>query len=257
MPFFSQAIAASPSTLFASIPELVSYRAWDNLDLDGDGTPEWDDRSSSGEGSDSNPFRVGLPEYSAGDYCVICLINSDTLSEYSMTATPSGWTRITPANSNYGNATSDAEFGMWGKLMDGTEGRSISMGSQTASLFAKQVGATFTLSNINDTDPVDALGNTITGTSSSFTIPSVSSTEGGLLFTFVAFDGSDGDPFNLSNSGNVTYDYEVDFDTDNTGQTGTSGAIKIASINPSTNTGSVSISNSSSDGFLAGHVILK
>lgn len=260
MPFFSQVIAASrvnrPVDTKLSVK---SYRTWDYSDYDGSGTSDWDSKFSSSEGTATNTFHVGLPVYSAGDYCVICLANDETTSPFVMTASPTGWTRLTPANTDYGDSVSDAEFGMWGRQMDGTEGSSIDMEGPTSDSDSRQNGVTFTLSNVNSSNPVDVLGTTLipSGTVSSINVPAATSIEGGLLFTFVAFDGSDGDPFSTTSSGNVTYDYSIDFDSNGTQNFGTSGTIRVAEINSATNTGSVTIGFSSTDNCIAGHVILK
>lgn len=257
MPFFSQAVAASKSVASPAM-EVKAYRGFDYADLDGSGTADWDLIFSSSEGTSTDYFHVGLPAYSSGDYCVICLANDEPNDTFVMTAAPVGWTRLTPATTAYGSATSDCEFAMWGKLMDGTEGSSIDMNGATSDSGSRQSGVTFTLSNVNASNPVDVLGTTTQATSGvDANIPAVTSVDGGLVFTFVAFDGSFGDPFITANSGNLTYDYEIDFDSNNAQSFGVSGTIMVASIGPSTSTGTIEVDFSGTSDYVAGHVILK
>lgn len=258
MPFFSQAIAASRSVSSSVAPiEVKAYRVFDYADLDGSGTSDWDSIFSSSEGTSTNYFNVGLPAYSAGDYCVICLANDEQTATFVMTAAPVGWTRLTPATTAYGSSTSQCEFAMWGRLMDGTEGSSVNMNGATSDSSSRQDGVTFTLANVDSSNPVDVLGSTTISSGATTSIPAVTSVDGGLCFTFVAFDGSDGDPFVTSSSGNITYDYEIDFDSNGTQAFGVSGTIMVGSIPASTSTGSVSVDFSSTDAYVAGHVILK
>jgi len=113
------------------------------------------------------------------------------------------------------------------------------------------------VNNIDLTTPIDAIGSpTIDGSNNSVTASAVTSVDGGLFICIVAFDGADGSPFSFSNG---SFTFTNGGDTGNSGRTfnGVSSAFKYATIAASTSTSTTTITASTVDGKVAGHIILK
>ena len=199
------------------------------------------------------PHVCNLPSgATSGDFVLILWTIDDPTG--GLTQTPSGWTKAN--GTAWGNSTSDAHIVILYKQLDGTEGSSVdcysNLSSTRGSIFYSMI-----VNNIDLTTPIDALGTPkIAGNGTQVITNAVNSIDGGIFICVVAFDGADGDPFTFSNG---SFTFTDGGNTGNSGQTtgGVSSAFKYATIDASTSTSTTTITAQTTDGKVAGHIILK
>jgi hypothetical protein len=189
---------------------------------------------------------------SSGDFClmVVCSQNgSNTL----WGGTPSGWT-MANAGVHWGSSVSDSDIYIYYRVLDGTEGSTVSVpGATTSTSPQRVIGTTMLISNVN-ASPISALGSHAVG-SSNVTAPTVSSTGAGLFLCLCALDGGDGEPFTMTNG---SFTLTAGWDTDggrNSGK-GVSGGMQYSTIGASTATGTTACSGIVGDGMVAGHIVI-
>jgi hypothetical protein len=202
--------------------------------------------------STTNPHSFDLPTTAGnGDFVLTIWTIDDPTS--GLTVNPTGWTLAN--TSTWGNSTSDAHIKFLYRQLDGTEGSSVpcysTISSTRGSIFYSMV-----VENIDTTTPIDAVSSPAIATGTGVTAPTVTSVNGGLLICTVAHDGADGSPFSFSNG---SFTFTDGGDTGNAGQSfgGVSSAFKYATIGASTASSTTSITATTSDGKVAGHIILR
>jgi hypothetical protein len=207
---------------------------------------DWSDPTSG-----SARPKVGLPTYSAGDTVIIFMATSDTFAGNNIN-TPTGWTRLTPQTTEFGDTTSDADVAFFARQMNGSEGTSFEWDVDASGTFTRNAGISFTVQGYSGTSQYSTPN---TSQSAIATAIPITASADSVIFTYIAFDGSDGEPFTMTNAANVTYDSSEDFSTDS-GQVGFAAGVFWGNISSGTYTGNVSIQCSSNDGFIVGHLLL-
>lgn len=198
------------------------------------------------------PHTANLPSTaSSGDLVIMLWVIDDPTSGIGQT--PTGWTK---RNTTWGDGTSDAHILIFTRVFDGTEGSTVdcfsSISTTRYSTFWTMIGT-----NVDQTSPVDAVGSAVVSTTNPVTVPAVTSVSGGTFMVIIGFDQNDGEPFTFSNS-SFTFAAEYNEDSPDGGTlTGVSAGWAHANIAASTSTNTTSITCSTNDGKVAGHIIWK
>jgi len=135
------------------------------------------DAQSAGIGA-SNSTTVTMPTYSSGDFILAVVFWRDSADDVS---TPSGYT-LYHTNNPGGASTSTIRTKVYYKIATGSEGNVQFSGTGSSLTSVNAYVATF--SNPEGT-PIDIIGSSANGASSSMTTPSVSATTAGLLISTI------------------------------------------------------------------------
>ncbi len=202
--------------------------------------------------STTNPHTANLPSTaSSGDLVIILWVIDDPTT--GIGRTPTGWTK---RNTTWGSGRSDAHILIFTRVLDGTEGSTVDcfsiISTTRYSTFWTMIGT-----NVDQTNPVDAVGSAVISTANPVTVPAVTSVDGGTFMVIIGFDQNDGEPFTFSNS-SFTFAAEYNEDSPDGGAlTGVSAGWAYANIGASTSTNTTTITCSKNDGKVAGHIIWK
>ena len=197
-------------------------------------------------------FNMTLPATAgAGDWVLAIYTIDDPTS--GITTNPPGWTLIN--TTTWGSGTSDAHIKLWYRLFDGSEGSSVPIYS-TISTTRGFATWTMVVSNIDTTSPISAVGAPVISSGLTIVAPAVGVPDDGTFICVGSFDGSDGEPFTLTNSSfTLTDGGEEDSNPGTTA--GVASVWKYATITGGSNTDTTSITAQSSNGQVAGQFALK
>ncbi len=203
--------------------------------------------------STTNPFNVSLPSTaSSGDFIMI-LFSSDAPVGSNMAVTPTGWT----LREFIGNNASDNHLIVYTRILNGTEGSTVSIYSTISSNRGGMAWA-MVCENIDTTNPFGTNTTVIDSGGRNMTVPTATSASAGTFICYVGFDGADGDPVTMTNNGGFTLTLGGTADVPvGGGGTHVTSAWRYAAIGASTSTGTTDVNFAKSDGKAGMHLMLQ
>jgi len=162
------------------------------------------------------------------DLLIIIVMNdnsSATAQWDNSTFKPTGFTFIKTG----GDGTSDSHFGIFYRIVDGSEGATVAVSAQSNSDY---VGFYIHIAGANDTTPIVNQGTVTVSIGTPTTAVGVTGNADDLGIVMSAYDGADGSPFSTS-SGSWVWKDNITNGAAATGVLGGFGLLEYASVNAS------------------------
>ena len=208
-------------------------------------TPEYVSHTSAS--TETSTASLSIPSSLAvGDLLLILIGDASSKSAFynsfvAGTSVPSGWTKL----NEWGDTVSDIHIGIFYRIVDGSEGSSVSISSQFSS---RVYGFCVHITGANETTPIGGAGvASINGGKAALVISGLTGNESDLGLFLYGFDGGDGYPFSLLSSTGWTLNGEIQtgiFGSGTSGCFGTrdSGASSLnVTVDPSISDGQVGV----------------